>query len=84
MDHWSQFTQSAARALMNLQRREISMEEAYRFFEANSALIADDDAVQSIMNAISEIDGFPRWYDEFSELLASQPTRDALVVWLKG
>lgn len=84
MDHWSQFTQSAVRTLLNLQRREISMEEAYRFFEANSALVADDDAVQSIMNAISEIDGFPRWYGELSEFFASRPTRNALVAWLKG
>lgn len=84
MDDWSQFTESAAHTLMKLQRREISMEEASRFFEANSALVADDKAVESIMNSISEIDGFPRWYRELSELFASQPTRDSLVVWLKS
>jgi hypothetical protein len=62
IDPWRVFTQCGANALSKFQRNDITMVEAFRFFEANSALIADDEALQSIHDTVSEIDGFPRHY----------------------
>lgn len=84
MKPWDAYTQAAANTLVKLQRHEISMAEACRFFEDNSVVLADGEALASILNAISEIDGFPRWYSELSAFFAGQPARDALVAWLKG
>lgn len=83
-DAWRAFTQLGANTLSELQRNAISMTEAIRFFEAQSDLIADKEAVQSILDAVSEIDGFPRHYSELMGLLASYPSRDALIEWLKS
>ncbi|CAH1649096.1 hypothetical protein BOSEA31B_10307 [Hyphomicrobiales bacterium] len=60
------------------------MTQAVRFFEAKSDLIADREAVQSILDTVSEIDGFPRHYSELIGLLTSYPSRDALIAWLKS
>ncbi len=83
-DAWRAFTELGAETLSRLQRNEISMTEAFRFFEAQSDLIADKDAVQSILDAVSEIDGFPRHYSELMGLLASYPSSNKLIEWLKS
>lgn len=82
-DAWRAFTQLGADTLSKFQRNDISMTETFRFFEAKSDLIADKEAVQSILDTVSEIDGFPRHYSELISLLTSDPSRDALIGWLK-
>ena len=83
-DAWRAFTELGAETLSRLQRNDISMNEAFQIFEAQSDLIADQEAVQSILDVVSEIDGFPRRYSELMGLLASYPSRDKLIEWLKS
>lgn len=83
-DDWRAFTLSGAETLAEFKRNAINMTDAFRFFETGSALIGDDDAFESLLNTVSEIDGFPRHYAELMALLASLPTRDALIAWLKS
>lgn len=60
------------------------MKEASSFFEAHDSFIDYDDAAQMIEDTVSEIDGFPRYYDEFVAFLRTYPSRSALVNWLKS
>lgn len=81
---WRAFTQLGAETLSKFQSNDIRMTEAVRFFEAKSDLIADKEAVQSILDTVSEIDGFPRRYSELIGFLTSYPSRGALIAWLKS
>jgi hypothetical protein len=81
---WQSFLEQAVAILSDFQCNRISMTEVFRFFEDRSDLLADDDTLEAISNAVSEIDGFPRHYDELVRFLGTYPSRSALLVRLKN